>query len=61
MGLQVFVISVSSVLMITLVNCFGVDTTAAYGACYQVWNYIQMSAFALGMAVSGVAAQNVGA
>jgi putative MATE family efflux protein len=61
MGLQVFVISVSSVLMITLVNRFGVDTTAAYGACYQVWNYIQMSAFALGMAVSGVAAQNVGA
>jgi putative MATE family efflux protein len=61
MGLQVFVISLSGVLMITLVNRFGVDTTAAFGACYQVWNYIQMSAFALGMAVSGVAAQNVGA
>jgi putative MATE family efflux protein len=61
MGLQIFVISLSGVLMITLVNRFGVDTTAAFGACYQVWNYIQMSAFALGMAVSAVAAQNVGA
>jgi len=61
MGLQIFVISLSGVLMITLVNRFGVNTTAAFGACYQVWNYIQMSAFALGMAVSAVAAQNVGA
>jgi putative MATE family efflux protein len=61
MGLQMFVISLSSVLMITLVNRFGVNTTAAFGACYQVWNYVQMSAFALGMAVSAVAAQNVGA
>ena len=61
MGLQIFVISASSVLMITLVNRFGVNTTAAFGACWQVWNYVQMSAFALGMAVSAVAAQNVGA
>lgn len=61
MGLQVIVISVSAVLMLTLVNRFGVDTTAAYGAAYQVWNYVQMPAFALGMAVSAMAAQNVGA
>lgn len=61
MGLQIFVVSLSSVLMITLVNRFGVNTTAAFGACWQVWNYIQMSAFALGMAVTAAAAQNVGA
>jgi putative MATE family efflux protein len=61
MGLQIFVISLSSVLMVTLVNRFGVNTTAAFGACWQVWNYISMSAFALGMAVSAIAAQNVGA
>jgi putative MATE family efflux protein len=61
MGLQLFVISLSSVLMVTLVNRFGVITTAAFGACWQVWNYISMSAFALGMAVSAVAAQNIGA
>jgi putative MATE family efflux protein len=61
MGLQLFVISLSGVLMITLVNRFGTDTTAAYGATFQIWQYVQMPAFALGMAVSSMAAHNVGA
>ncbi|MEP7245457.1 MAG: MATE family efflux transporter [Gammaproteobacteria bacterium] len=61
MGLQLFVISLSGVLMITLVNRFGTDTTAAFGANFQIWQYIQMPAFAMGMAVSSMAAQNVGA
>ena len=61
MGLQLFVISLSGVLMITLVNRFGADTTAAFGATFQLWQYIQMPAFAIGMAVSSMAAQNVGA
>ena len=61
MGAQMLVVSLSSVLMITLVNNFGVDTTAAYGAALQLWNYIQMPTFAVGMAVSAMAAQNVGA
>lgn len=61
MGLQIFVISLSSVLMITLVNRFGTETTAAFGATFQLWQYIQMPAFAIGMAVSSMAAQNVGA
>jgi len=61
MGLQLFVISMSGVLMITLVNRFGTDTTAAFGATFQIWQYVQMPAFALGMAVSSMAAQNVGA
>jgi len=61
MGLQIMVLSFSSVLMITLVNRFGTDTTAAYGATLQIWQYIQMPAFAIGMAVSSMAAQNVGA
>jgi MATE family, multidrug efflux pump len=47
--------------MITLVNRFGVDTTAAFGAGLQLWNYIQMPAFAVGMALSAMTAQNVGA
>jgi putative MATE family efflux protein len=61
MGLQIMVLSFSSVLMITLVNRFGTDTTAAYGATLQIWQYVQMPAFAIGMAVSSMAAQNVGA
>jgi putative MATE family efflux protein len=61
MSAQMLVLSLSGVLMITLVNRFGVDTTAAFGAALQLWNYIQMPAFAVGMAVSAMTAQNVGA
>jgi hypothetical protein len=55
------VVSLSAVLMITLVNRFGVDTTAAFGAALQIWNYIQMPAFAVGTGISAMSAQNVGA
>lgn len=61
MSAQMLVLSLSGVLMISLVNRFGVDTTAAFGAALQLWNYIQMPAFAVGMGVSAMAAQNVGA
>ncbi len=61
MALQMSVLSLSMVLMISLVNKFGVDTAAAYGAAVQLWNYIQMPSFAIGMAVSSMAAQNIGA
>jgi putative MATE family efflux protein len=61
MGLQMVVMSLSMIAMIALVNSFGSHTTAAYGACFQLWNYIQMPAFAVGMAVSSMCAQNVGA
>jgi putative MATE family efflux protein len=61
MALQMMVLSLSMVLMISLVNGFGVETAAAYGAAVQLWNYIQMPSFAIGMAVSSMAAQNIGA
>ena len=61
MGLQVIVISSSMLTMMSLVNGFGTPTAAAYGACLQLWNYIQMPAFAVGAAASAIAAQNVGA
>jgi putative MATE family efflux protein len=61
MGLQMVVISLSLVATIGLVNHFGSLTTAAYGASFQMWNYIQMPAFAVGQAVTSMAAQNVGA
>ncbi|HXY95547.1 MAG TPA: MATE family efflux transporter [Steroidobacteraceae bacterium] len=61
MSAQMLVMSLSGVLMITLVNRFGVDTTAAFGAALQLWNYIQMPAFAVAMAMSAMTAQNVGA
>lgn len=61
MGLQVVVVSSSMILLISLINKFGSLTVAAYGACFQLWNYIQMPAFAVGSAVSSMAAQNLGA
>jgi len=61
MGLQMIVISSSMIAMISLVNHFGSQTTAAFGAAMQLWNYIQMPAFAIGAAASSMAAQNVGA
>jgi MATE family, multidrug efflux pump len=61
MGLQMIVMSLSMLVLISLVNRFGAHTTAAYGACFQLWNYIQMPSIAIGMAASSMAAQNVGA
>ena len=61
MGLQMIVMSASMIAMISLVNSFGEHTTAAYGACFQIWNYVQMPSMAVGMAASSMAAQNVGA
>ena len=61
MGLQMIVLSGSSIVVIGLVNRFGSHTTAAFGAATQLWNYIMMPALAVGMAASSMAAQNVGA
>jgi putative MATE family efflux protein len=61
MGLQMIVISVSSLAMIGLVNREGVETAAAYGVTLQLWAYVQMPAMAFGAAVSAMAAQNIGA
>ena len=61
MGLQMFVISSSMVALISLVNRFGSEETAAFNAAMQLWNYVQMPAIAIGAAASSMAAQNVGA
>ncbi len=61
MGLQMIVISLSMIMMISMVNRYGVDMTSAYGAALQLWTYVQMPAMAIGAACSTMAAQNVGA
>src|SRR5262249_31882892 len=60
MSAQMLVLSLSGVVMISIVNRFGVDTAAAYGASLQLWNYVQMPAIAVGMAVSAMPPQNLG-
>jgi Na+-driven multidrug efflux pump len=47
--------------LMSLVNRFGSEETAAFNAGMQLWNYVQMPALAIGAAVSSMAAQNVGA
>lgn len=61
MGLQMFTVSISALVMIGLVNGYGVVTAAAYGVTAQLWTYVQMPAMALGAAASAMAAQNIGA
>jgi putative MATE family efflux protein len=61
MGLQMIVVSSSGLALFNLVNSFGADSAAAYGAATQLSSYIQMPAMALGAAVSSITAQNVGA
>ena len=61
MGLQMFVVSSSMIALTALTNRFGSQETAAFSAAVQLWNYVQMPAFAIGAAASSMAAQNVGA
>ncbi len=61
MGLSMIVLSASALAMMGLVNRAGVETTAAFGAISQLWNYIQMPALAVGAGVSAMVAQNIGA
>jgi putative MATE family efflux protein len=61
MGLQMIVVSTSAIIMMSMINGYGVETAAAYGVAMQVWTYIQMPAMAISAGVSSMAAQNVGA
>jgi putative MATE family efflux protein len=61
MSLQMFIMSLSGMTMVRFVNGFGALTSASYFGAMQVWNYIQMPGMAVGMSISSMAGQNVGA
>lgn len=61
MAVQFLWSSIEEMLMISLVNRFGVHATAAYGVVIQVWNFIMMPANALSVAITALVAQNIGA
>lgn len=61
MGLQMLIVSSSMLTVLGLINAYGTDTAAAFGAAVQVWTYVQMPVFAVGAAVTAMAAQNIGA
>jgi putative MATE family efflux protein len=61
MGMQMIVVSLAGLTVMRLVNAYGSQTSAAYGAAMQLWSYVQMPAMAISAAMSSMAAQNVGA
>jgi putative MATE family efflux protein len=60
-GIGMVVSSISAIVIVGIVNRFGVDATAAYGAVNQVLSYIQFPAMSISIAASIFAAQAIGA
>jgi putative MATE family efflux protein len=57
---QVILISLSELAVITFVNAFGSQATAAYGAVNQVASFVQLPAISIGIAASVFGAQAIG-
>jgi putative MATE family efflux protein len=60
-GLQVIVMSLAEIALLALVNRFGAEATAAYGAVNQVVNYVQFPAMSIAITASILGAQAIGA
>jgi putative MATE family efflux protein len=60
-GLQIVVISLAEIAVLSFVNDFGSDATAAYGAVNQVVSYVQFPAISIAITASIFAAQAIGA
>jgi putative MATE family efflux protein len=60
-GIGMIVSSLSIIVVVGIVNRFGSDATAAYGAVNQVLGYIQFPALSISIASSIFAAQAIGA
>jgi putative MATE family efflux protein len=60
-GLQVALIALSEIVVVSLVNAYGSDATAAYGIFGQVISYVQAPAQAAAVAASVFGAQAIGA
>lgn len=60
-GIQFVMVSLAEIAVISLVNRFGSDATAAYGAVNQIVSYVQFPAISIGIAASIFGAQSIGA
>jgi putative MATE family efflux protein len=60
-GLQVIMVALAEIAVISFVNRFGSDATAAYGAVNQIVGYVQFPAISIGIAASIFGAQCIGA
>lgn len=60
-GIQLITVSLSELAVISFVNHFGSNATAAYGAVNQIVSYVQFPAISIGIAASIFGAQAIGA
>ncbi|MGG0719326.1 MATE family efflux transporter [Robertmurraya massiliosenegalensis] len=60
-GLQMMVISAGVMAIMSVVNSFGTDVVAGFGAAQRIDSLIMLPASALGTAVNSMAGQNIGA
>lgn len=60
-GVQMIVVSLAEIVLLALVNRFGSNATAAYGAVNQVVNYVQFPAISIAITASILGAQAIGA
>lgn len=60
-GVQMITSSLAAIVVVGIVNRFGSDATAAYGAVGQVLSYIQFPAMSIAIATSIFGAQAIGA
>ncbi len=60
-GLSMITISLSEIAVLFLVNRYGSQATAAYGAVNQIVNYVQFPAFSIAITASILGAQAIGA
>jgi putative MATE family efflux protein len=60
-ALQMVIMSLAEVALLSMVNSFGSDATAAYGVGNQVLGYVQFPAMSIAIAASILGAQAIGA
>jgi putative MATE family efflux protein len=60
-GLQTIMVALAEIAVISFVNHFGSDATAAYGAVNQIIGYVQFPAISIGITASIFGAQSIGA
>jgi Na+-driven multidrug efflux pump len=60
-GVQMIVVALAEVVLLSMVNSYGSNATAAYGAVNQVVAYVQFPAISIAITASILGAQAIGA
>lgn len=60
-GVQMIVIALAEIALLSMVNSYGSQATAAYGAVNQIVNYVQFPAISIAITCSILSAQAIGA